>query len=179
MGVPTIAWVLPRPSKSKYPGSVPLHFEKKLLRHLGVDPATAKILQPFGGMGEYGIRCDLRETHPLAAMHGDKVIWKRPDYICDAHDLSPFADNTFDLVFLDPPYSKEEAETIYAAPPPVYKRYIAAAVRVAKPGGFIASYNVVMTPRPDGTTYHSRIMLGTRVWHRLRACCIFQKAVQS
>ena len=174
MSVPTLAWVLPRPAPSCYPGSVPLHFEKKMLRHLGLDPSVHKILQPFGGMGEYGIRCDLRETHPLAERFGGKVKWRKPDYICDAHDL-PFDDNIFDLVFCDPPYSAKEAAEIYGTPPVVYKTYIAEAVRVAKLGGFIASYHVVMTPRPDGTTYHSRIMLGTRVWHRLRVCCIFQK----
>ena len=173
MPVPTEAWVLPRPSKSRYPGSVPLHFEKRLLRMLGLDE-TALILQPFGGQGIYGWKFDLRMTHPLADKFGDELIWTPPDAVADAHYL-PCKDDSFDLVFLDAPYSKEESARIYGTPKPIYKKYISEAVRVCKPGGFVASYHVVMTPRPAGTVYHSRILLGVGVWHKLRACCIFQK----
>jgi len=173
MSVPTVAWVLPRPPKSCYPGGVPLHFEIKLLRHLGILP-NKKILQPFGGMGIYGLRCDLRIDHPLSQKFGEKVKWKKPNLIADAHVL-PFKSNYFDLVFCDPPYSAEESKRIYKTPKINYKLYINEAVRVCKIGGFIASYHVVMTPRPNNTKYHSRIFLGTRIWHRLRVCCIFQK----
>lgn len=151
-----------------------MHFEKKLLRLLGLTPQS-RILQPFGGMGEYGLRCDLRRTHPFAARFGAAVRWMPPNVVADAHAL-PFASHSFDLVFCDPPYSTSEAAAIYGTPPIVFKRYIAEAVRVSKVGGFVCSYHVVMTPRPPGTTYHSRILLGTRTWHRLRACCVFQKS---
>ena len=173
MGVPTQAWVLPRPPKSCYPGGVPLHFEIKLLRHLGLSE-SADILQPFGGMGIYGLRCDLRATHPLSGKFGNDVKWKPPDVIADAHEL-PFPDNSFDMVFCDPPYSTDESKKLYRTPKVDYKKYITEAVRVCRENGYIASYHVVMTPRPLGTIYHSRILLGTRIWHRLRACCIFQK----
>ena len=177
MSINTIAWILPRPPLSCYPGGVPLHFEKKLLRHLGISE-RARILQPFGGMGIYGLRCDLNIKHPLTQKFGEKVKWRPPDIIADAHYL-PFSDNTFDLVFCDPPYSTEESQKLYGTPKVIYKRYIAEAVRVCREGGYIASYHVVMTPRPPQTIYHSRILLGTRIWHKLRACCIFKKTSNS
>ena len=171
MSVPTYSWVLPRPKPDCYPGGFPLHFEKKLLRLLG---NPEKVLHPFGGMADYGIRVDLRATHPLAEKFGNSVKWRPPDIVGDAHAL-PFEDDSFDCVICDPPYSTEEAASLYQTPKVNYKRYIGEAVRVARPGGYIASYHVVMTPRPLGTEYYCRILLGTRVWHRLRACCVFVK----
>lgn len=169
--VPTLAWVLPRPKLDKYPGGFPLHFEKKLIKLLG-DPSP--ILHPFGGMAEYGLRVDLRVTHPLEAQFGSKVKWKKPDIRADAHNL-PFRDNLFGLVILDPPYSEDESRSLYGIGRLTYSRYVKEAVSVCKPGGFVVSYHVTITPRPEGTVYCGRILLATRVWHRLRACCIFRK----
>lgn len=171
MSVPTEAWVLPRPKRDKYPGGFPLHFEGKLIRLLN---NPERVLHPFGGMGAGGIRVDMRRTHPLADRFGEDLIWTPPEIQGDAHYL-PFSDNSFDLVLCDPPYSDEESSTMYGTPKISYKKYIAEAVRVCRPGGFVASYNVVMTPRPDGTEYYYRILIATRVYHRLRACCVFQK----
>jgi SAM-dependent methyltransferase len=169
--VPTLAWVLPRPKPDKYPGGFPRYFEKKLLTLL--DNPTP-VLHQFGGMGEYGLRIDLRTTHPLAERFGSGVNWRPPDVRADAHNL-PFRDNVFALVISDPPYSKEDATARYGTGKLTYSQYIREAVRVCRPGGHIASYHVTVTPRPDGTVYSKRILLATRVWHRLRACCIFQK----
>ena len=169
--VPTVAWVLPRPKFDRYPGGFPRHFEKKLINLLG-NPSP--ILHQFGGMGEYGLRIDLRVTHPLEQQFGSKVKWKPPDVRADAHNL-PFRDDLFGLVIVDPPYSKEESRSLYGTGKLTYSHYIREAVRVCGTGGYVASYNVTVTPRPDGTIFSQRILLAGRVWHRLRACCIFQK----
>ena len=86
--VENIAWVLPRPAKSRYRGAFPLHFEKKLLQLYDM---PALVLQPFGGKAEYGLRCDINP----------EVV---PDTVCDAHAL-PFADNSIDFLLVYPPYS--------------------------------------------------------------------------
>lgn len=160
--IDTITWVLPRPRKNKYKGGFPLHFEKKLWIELG-EPKD--VLHPFGGQAEIGFRIDIE---PLA----------HPDIIGDAHNLYFIRDNAYDLVILDPPYNDEQAKKLYGTGKLKYGQYIKEAVRVCKPGGFIAMYHWVMTPRPDGTKYHKRIVILTRVWHRPRVCCVFQKEVK-
>lgn len=155
----TITWVLPRPRKNKYPGGFPLHFEKKLIKELN-NPKD--IFHPFGGCAEYGIRNDL--NHKI-----------KSHFHFDAHNLKHFKNNQFDLVIVDPPYNAEESKRLYGTPPPHYKQYIKEAVRVCKSKGFIAMYHWVMTPRPKGTKYYMRIVILTRVWHRPRVCCVFQK----
>jgi hypothetical protein len=164
--------VLPRPKPDKYPGGFPLHFEKKLVKLLG-NPSP--ILHPFGGMAEFGLRIDLRITHPLQERFGSNVKWRAPDIQADAHHL-PFRDKVFGLVILDPPYSEDESRSLYGTGKATYSQYVKESVRVCKPGGFVASYNVTITPRPEDTVFRLRILLATRVWHRLRACCVFQKA---
>ena len=169
--ISTYAWVLPRPPASRYPGGFPLYFEQRLLDLLG---NPARILHPFGGMSEIGLRCDLRSTHPRARDADGVREWHPPDVLADAHAL-PFASDVFNCVICDPPYSAEESAQLYGTPAPVYARFIAEAVRVTVPGGFVCSYNKTLTPRPAGTFYYARILIATRVWHQLRACCIFRK----
>jgi len=98
--IPTEIWVLPRPRPDAYVGSFPLHFEKKLWRLLG---CPEKVLHPFGGLAEIGDSVDLNET-------------TAPTWVGDAHDLHWIADDTYDLVILDAPYSDEESETLYGTP---------------------------------------------------------------
>jgi len=158
------AWVLPRPAKSKYIGSFPLHFEIKLLRLLEIDPTKHKVLHPFGGKVEFGERCDINPD-------------VQPDYVCDAHSL-PFADETYDLVVLDPPYSEEYAELLYDTKKYgklKFKTYTAEAVRVCKEGGFVVMYHDHATPAIPDTILVKRILMETRVWHKARIIHIHQK----
>lgn len=157
--IPTETWVLPRPRQNKYRGGFPLHFEKKLWRLYG---CPARVLHPFGGAAEIGDRVDLIEE-------------TKPAWVGDAHNMSWIADNTYDLVILDPPYDEKQSKELYGTPKPRYKDYMAEAVRVTKIGGHIAMYHWVMTPRPAGTKFDRRIVILTRVWHRPRVCCIFKK----
>lgn len=154
----SLCWCLPRPSKSKYPGSFPLHFEKRLLRLYG-EPEL--VLHPFGGKAEYGTRCDVVEE-------------TQPDVWADAHQL-PFASGAFDFVIVDPPYSNDESKKLYGTKKLSPGKYSAEAARVCKPGGFIALYHKLLLPRPVGTVLHRRVVVVTRVYHLARICCVFYK----
>ena len=162
--IENLAWVLPRPRKtSKYVGGFPLHFEKKLLKLLDIDPNYHKILQPFGGMGEFGIRIDLRES-------------VKPDVLANAHNL-PFKNNIFDLVLLDPPYSQEDCIRLYdkKLPKLIFKKYVAEAVRVTKEKGYVVMFHVVAYPSIPNTILIKRILIEVRIWHKGRIVHIHQK----
>jgi 16S rRNA G966 N2-methylase RsmD len=162
MMIENLAWVLPRPRKSnKYIGGFPLHFEKKLLNLLNIDPQIHKILHPFGGMAEYGIRVDICEE-------------AKPEIVGDAHNL-PLPDNTFDLVILDPPYNEDYAKRLYGTGKLKWKKYTAEAVRVCKEKGIVVVYHMLATPAIPNTVLVKRIFLETRVWHKLRCVHIHQK----
>ena len=163
--IQTETWVLPRPRKDKYRGGFPLHFEKKLLRLYGYDTSEKlkdKVLHPFGGRAEFGTRVDIN----------NEVF---PDYMFDAHNLPERWNNQWEFVILDPPYNDDKSKQLYSTGKLSYKKYISEAVRVCKPGGYIAMYHWVMTPRPDGCKFDRRIVILTRTWHRPRVCCIFKK----
>lgn len=161
--IESLAWVLPRPNKSKYIGSFPLHFEKKLLRELGIDENKDNILHPFGGKAEYGIRGDIKFS-------------VSPDFVGDAHCL-PFGDNIFDLVILDPPYNEEYSKRLYGTNHTKlrYKTYTAEAVRVCREGGYVVMYHYLATPSIPNTILAKRIFLETRMWHKLRCVHIYIK----
>lgn len=165
MPIENLAWVLPRPRRAnKYPGGFPQHFEKKVIRLLGFDEVADKhkILHPFGGIAEFGIRVDIKPEVD-------------PDFVGDAHNLVMFNDDVFDIVILDPPYSEEYSKRLYGTKKPRFKDYAREAVRVTKPGGFIVMYHYLAMPRIKQTKLIKRILLETKVWHRLRCIHIYQK----
>lgn len=156
--ITTVTWVLPRPSRSRYPGSFPLFFEENLQKILGYPD---RVLHPFGGRAEIGVRCDLDPS-------------LEPDVVCDAHKL-PFDNAIFDCVILDPPYSDEEAQTIYGTPPLRPAVYTREACRVLRPGGWIVVYSDREPRRPAGTNHAMRIVVVLRPGHRSRVAVVFQK----
>lgn len=157
--IPTETWVLPRPSRSKYPGSFPLHFEKRLWTVLG---KPEKVLQPFAGCCEIGDCVDLNPTVGAT-------------WVGDAHDLHWIEDESYDLVLLDPPYSDDESYEIYTTGPLRWGKFVGEAVRVAKVGGHVAIYHAKQPPRPPGTRLVRRIVILTRTWHAPRVCFVFEK----
>jgi len=166
--IENISWVLPRPRKTnKYIGGFPLHFEKKVIRLLGFDEIKDKdkILHPFGGMSEFGIRVDIKPE-------------VKPDFVGDAHNLEMFKDNTFELVILDPPYNEEYSKRLYGTEKPRWKAYTKEAVRVLKEGGYLVVYHYLATPRVENTVLVKRIFLETRVWHKLRCIHIHKKDIK-
>lgn len=159
-----IAWHLPRPSKSKYKGSVPLHFEKKLLEFTGLENCNC-LLNMFSGGSNMGYTIDINPD-------------VKPSYVADCHNL-PMPDNHFDNTFLDPPYSDKESKELYNTGPLHPQKYVEEAVRVTKPNGLIMIYHIYMPPRPKGTKYLGVISIITRVYHKPRLCTIFRKEFHS
>jgi len=142
-----------------------LYFEDRLLDLLRI-PKSAKILHPFGGKAQYGTRVDINpETNP--------------DIVGDAHNLVMIADNSYDLVILDPPYSDAYSERLYATKGVKFKKYTAEAVRVCKEGGYIVMYHYLATPPVSKTRLIKRIFIETRVWHKLRCVHIHIKDTNS
>lgn len=163
MTVPRELWYLPRPRKTnKYRGGFPLHFERKLFELY----PSEKILQPFGGRAEYGLRVDMYPT-----IQGEDI---RPDVIGDAHYL-PFGDSIFDFTLCDPPYSNDESRKLFNTGKIRTRVYVDEAVRVTKTGGYIGLYHRKMPARPKGTIYDRIICILTRVNHSPRICCVFKK----
>lgn len=157
--IPTLAWTLPRVRADKFRGGFPLFFEQNLQQLLG---HPDKILHPFGGRAEIGERCDI-----------DPLV--EPDHVCDAHEL-PFPDDTYDLVVLDPPYSDEEALELYKTTVKLRPgAYIAEAVRVLKPGGWLVIYTDRESKRPARCNNAMRIVVVLRQPHRPRVANVFQK----
>lgn len=160
--IPSEVWVLPRPRPDAYVGSFPLHFEKKLWRTMG---CPEKVLHPFGGLAELGDSVDLNAT-------------TTPTWVGNAHDLSFIADESYDLVILDPPYSDEESEWLYGTPPLKRGVYTREAVRVCKTGGHVCVYQIKQPARPAGTRLVRRIVVLTRTGHAPRVCFVFEKFEQ-
>lgn len=158
-----IAWCLPRPRKDKYPGGFPLYFERRLLDlllSLGA-PRDMKILHPFGGRAEYGLRVDVNTN-------------AGPMVLADAH-LLPFLGESFDVVILDPPYSDNHSWQLYKTGQLHFKKYSSEAVRVLKPQGFLVMYHIFSMPRPPGCRLRARLLVETRVNHLARVVHINQK----
>lgn len=157
--IPTLVWHLPRPPRSKYRGGFPLHFEENLVKLLGYPD---RILHPFGGRAELGVRVDL-----------DPLV--EPDVVADAHEL-PFEDESFDCVVLDPPYSDEEALELYGVTRRLEPaKFTREAVRVLRPGGWLCVYTDREPARPARCSPTMRIVVVLRPFHRARICGVFQK----
>jgi tRNA G10 N-methylase Trm11 len=145
-----------------YPGGFPRHFEKKLISlYEQKHEMCFDVLHPFGGLAEYGVACDIKEN-----------IY--PDVVADAHNL-PFCNNMFDMVIVDPPYSKEEATKLYGTPYIKLLKCVQEAVRVAKIGMYIVLYHRYWIPKPKQTEYDLRIIVHPGQWHEARTCHVFRK----
>jgi hypothetical protein len=164
--VPTECWVLPRPRADFYVGSWPRFFEKKLYELLD---SPKKALYPFAGLAG-------GEAPAATVLHTvDLNASTTPTWVGDAHDMHWIADESYDLVLCDPPYSDEEAEWLYGTPKLKPARYVAEAVRVCRVGGHVAIYHRHQPKRPPGTRLVHRVVILTRTGHAPRLCFVFEK----
>lgn len=161
-----IAWFLPRPKKDRYKGGMPLYAEEWLLK-LGrqlLSNDNARILNLFCGMNKYGLRVDIRPE-------------VNPDVCCDAHKLTNFVNDSFDIILADPPYSDQEAKELYGTPHLNYKTWTAEATKLLKPGGLLIVYHKYVMPNPNPDIYEvsRRVFIGSRVYHLARVAVYFQR----
>ena len=155
-----LLWTLPRPSNSSFPGSFPLHFEKKLIKLLAFSN-TPRVLHSFGGSAQFGIKIDINPEN-------------QPTIIATAEAL-PFKDNTFDLVIGDPPFSAALARKLYGCRYPHFKKWTREAVRTCKPQSFICLYHTILLPRLPGTQILIRIVVVGRPYSTARIATVLRK----
>ena len=116
-----------------------------------------------GGLGPEtrGVRVDIRPE-------------VRPDVVADGRAL-PFADEVFDAVLLDPPYSVEYASTLYETDYPRPSALLREACRVVKPLGFVGMVHFLV-PRPEpGLRFVEVHGVTTGCGYRIRALTVYQR----
>jgi hypothetical protein len=161
-----LAWFLPRPKKDRYKGGMPLYCEEWLL-DLACDVLNNRnpsILNLFCGMNKYGLRVDIKKEVD-------------PDICCDAHRISEFINNKFDIILADPPYSTEESQKLYSTGKLNYSVWTKECDKLLKPGGLLIIYHKYVMPNPDPNKYKviKRVFIGSRVYHLPRVAIYFIK----
>lgn len=146
MKIKTEVLYLPRPS-SFYPGSMPLHFEKKIPDIL----RTRNFVHLFSGMSKIGHTVDI---NPIC----------KPKTLCNAETL-PFPDNWFEGGFADPPYNKRFAKELYNCKYPKWSLWTKELVRVIKTGGRLAIMQNYIVPRLDKCKMEEIIIIIGRIKH--------------
>ena len=161
-----IAWFLPRPKPDHYKGGMPLYAEDwiiELAKNI-LEKTDVKLLNLFCGMNKYGLRVDIKPE-------------VEPDILCDAHKLTEKVTDEFDVIFADPPYSDDEAKTIYGTPKLNYKKWTSEADKLLRPGGLLIVYHKYVMPNPNPDKYFvvKRVFIGNRVYHLPRVAIYFMK----
>jgi len=113
------------------------------------------------GPNTRGIRVDIR-----AAM--------RPDVVADGRAL-PFADESFDAVLIDPPYSVEYAENLYGTDYPRPSALLREASRVLRPSRRVAMLHFLVPMPEPGLRIVGVHGITTGVGYRIRALTVFEK----
>ncbi len=161
-----LAWFLPRPKKDRYKGGMPLYCEEWLIQ-LAKDilkREDIKLLNLFCGMNKYGTRVDIKEE-------------VKPEFVCDAHEVSKLFDKEFDVILADPPYSTEESKELYGTGKLSYKTWTKECDKILEKGGLLIVYHKYVMPNPNPLKYEvvKRVFIGNRTYHLPRAAIFFRK----
>jgi SAM-dependent methyltransferase len=118
-------------------GGYPIGFPEAAYEWMGVT-CPDLVLHLCSGSMRRGVRVDIRPE-------------MEPDIVCDARN-TPFADETFDWIMIDPPYSEEYARNLYGTEKhyPRPGQLMKEAARLLKPGGKVGllHFQVPMTRKP-------------------------------
>ena len=98
----------------------------------------------------------------------------QPDVVADGRKL-PFADQSFEGVLIDPPYSVEYARDLYGTDYPRPSHLLAEATRVTKPNGRIGIVHFLVPMPPPGAKLETVRGITTGCGYRIRALTIFVK----
>lgn len=164
-------WACGRPM-AKYKGAYPNGFLTRLDLLLEITEKD-KVLHLFSGsiQGREGEdTMDIQDTHS-------------PTFVADARERFPMEDNTYDVVISDPPYDMKTNEgvkidysdklwkTEFIKP----YAWVKEAVRVLKPGGYLAILHHLVYKTPDECRRAMTVSITCGPNTRVRVLSIFQK----
>ncbi len=142
-----------KPSFNRYPGAFPSGLLNRVRsRWWGRDR-----LWMFSGsyQDQGGITVDIK---PEIKDNKGRVV-ARLDVVANCEHL-PFRDGSFDFVFLDPPYSKEEARQLYDLPYCSIVKVMNEAARVCTPGGHVVLlHRLVPTVHPMDSAERKKLKM--------------------
>ena len=113
------------------------------------------------GPSTRGVRVDIRPE-------------MKPDVVADGRAL-PFADETFDAVLIDPPYSVEYAENLYGVEYPRPSALLREAARVLRPARMVAMLHFLVPMPEPGLRFVGVHGVTTGCGYRIRALTVFAK----
>lgn len=124
------------------PGRFPQGFMPRVMERWGKGK-TSKLMLFSGTFHEPGwITVDIRPE-------------MQPTYVANCEAL-PFGDESYDLIVLDPPYSKDEARDLYGLPYVRMGTALNEAARVLAPGGHMCLLHRTIYDRWGGASEHFR-----------------------
>lgn len=155
-GMPEAEWYDDFPEGGGYP----IRFLAKA--HEIMEAYPPHVLHVCSGSVRTGIRVDIRAS-------------KRPSVVADGRRL-PFADNTFQWVMADPPYSEDHAENLYQTGGAYPSPHVLAqeCLRVLQPGGLLGFMHP-MVPKISGGKFLKVYTLTQGPGYNVRAWSLIEK----